>query len=68
MTAHTFEDANRASQNPATKLALDEAQLRYQGDWDRYHGEHVDDAGFAEAERRAFVAGAEWAADRRWRD
>lgn len=71
MTAYTFEDANRAShpsEHIPTALARKEAQSRYQGDWDPYHGEPVDDAGFSEAERRAFVAGAEWAADRRWRD
>lgn len=47
-----------------------EALKRYDGDWiiDDRTGEEVgyDDWGYSEAERRAFVAGAEWAAGHLW--
>lgn len=45
-----------------TERAHKEAHERYQGDWDAFEQEPVDDMGFSESERRAFIAGAEWAA------
>ena len=53
MTTDNFTEAARA-----------EAEKRHQGDWDPFEQEPVDDWGFAEAERRAFVTGAEWARTR----
>lgn len=44
--------------------ASEEAAKRYTGDWDAYNEEFVDDWGYAEAERRAFVAGALFAAEK----
>jgi hypothetical protein len=45
-------------------MASEEAFKRYQGDWDSYNEERVDDWGYTECERRAFVAGAEFAAEK----
>lgn len=44
--------------------ASEEARIRYNGDWDPYEEQRVDDWGYSEAERRAFVAGALFA--HRW--
>lgn len=45
-------------------LAAEEAFKRYQGDWDSYNEERVDDWGYTECERRAFVAGAMFAGEK----
>ena len=45
-------------------IAAAEAADRYNGDWDFYEERAIDDWGYAEAERRAFVAGAVWADER----
>ena len=47
--------------DPFTTAALDSAANKYASDWDAFQQEPVDDWGFAEAERRAFVDGAVWA-------
>ncbi len=47
--------------DPFTEAARAEAEKRHQGDWDPFEQEPVEDWGFAKAERRAFVTGAEWA-------
>ena len=44
-----------------TEAAHESAASKYQGDWDPFEGAPVDDWGVAEAERQAYVAGAEWA-------
>ena len=47
--------------DPFTEAARAEAEKRHQGDWDPFEQGPIDDWGFAEAERRAFVTGAVWA-------
>lgn len=43
--------------------ASEAAFNRYQDDWDPHNEEPVDDWGYAEVQRRAFVAGAQFAAE-----
>lgn len=43
-----------------TQDASDAASDRYQGDWDQLAFHPVDDNGVADAQRKAFVAGAAW--------
>lgn len=38
-----------------------EAYRRYQGDTDVFTGDPVDDWGYTDCQREAFIAGAEWA-------
>ena len=45
-------------------IARAEAFRRYDGDWDPKEEAEVDDWGYSEAERRAFIAGALWAEER----
>ena len=45
--------------------AAHEARGRYNADWDFDNNERVDDWGYSEAERKAFVAGALYAVEER---
>ena len=47
--------------DPFTTAATERAAATYQGDWDAYEQEPVDDYGYSEVQRKGFVAGAEWA-------
>ena len=46
-----------------TTAAFESAASKYQGDWDAFEQEPVDDYGLSESERRAHVAGWEAARD-----
>lgn len=46
-----------------TAAAFESAASKYQGDWDAFEQEPVDDYGLSESERRAHVAGWEAARD-----
>lgn len=43
------------------ELAVDEALERYPEPWDAYNECRVDDWGYTEVERSAFIEGARWA-------
>ena len=42
-----------------TEAAFESAASKYQGDWDSFEQEPVDDYGLSESERRAHIAGWE---------
>jgi hypothetical protein len=53
-------DAEGLDRRTALVAATEEAIARYNGDIDVHTGERVDDWGYSESERQAFVAGTLW--------